>query len=327
MKNQHQTNTCTSECGLCEATSAHLIESRDRHGKSLRVVVCAKCGVVHNDPIPTASDLSRFYTDEYRLSYKGTSEPKLRHSARYFPAAAGHIQQHWKYYKNTKRILDIGSGSGEFVFLMRELGKDAAGLEPTRNYAEFCQKRFGLDITIGEIDTFSPTGVYDHIRLHHVVEHLRDPIANLHHISGWLSEGGTIYVEVPDFERYCRVKTPGRIFHYGHIYNFDRSSFTHLIESAGLQIIERTGSTSAFLRISDQTKPDQTRPDQTWDISTKIDFYQMHKSGKLKEKSRITKILTKVAKGWREHRLIKSHGTHLNIANQVALELRNSLHH
>jgi len=261
MKNQNQTTTCTSECGICGSNSAHLIESHDRHGNPLRVVVCRNCGVIHNDPIPSASDLSLFYTDTYRKSYKGTSEPKLRHSARYFSDVSQHIQQYWRYYQATKRILDIGSGSGEFVFLLRELGKDSAGLEPTRDYAEFCQKRFGLNITIGEIDTFSPIGGYDHIRLHHVVEHLRDPIANLHRISKWLNKDGTIYVEVPDFERYCRVKTPGRIFHYGHIYNFDRSSFTYLVESAGLKIIERTGSTSAFLGRPDQTRPDQTRPD------------------------------------------------------------------
>ena len=324
--NQNQTATCTSECGLCEANSAHLIESHDRHGKSLSVVICGNCGVIHNDPIPSASDLSQFYTYEYRKSYKGTSEPKLRHSARYFPNASQHIQQHWRYYKATKRILDIGSGSGEFVFLMRELDKDAAGLEPTRDYAEFCQKRFGLDITIGEIDTFYPIGGYDHIRLHHVVEHLRDPIANLRRISEWLNKGGTIYVEVPDFEQDCRDKTPGRMFHYGHIYNFDRSSFTYLVESAGLQILERTGSTSAFLGRPDQARPDQTRPDQTWDIPSKIDFYQMHKSGKLKEKSRAAKILKKISKSWKEHKIIKSKGTHLNIANQVAMDLRQSLH-
>jgi len=325
MKNQQQTAKCVSSCGLCGATSAQLIESHDRHGKSLRIVVCENCGVVHNDPIPTARDLSRFYTDEYRLSYKGTSEPKLRHSARYFPSASEHIKQHWKYYKSTNQILDIGSGSGEIVFLMEALGKNAVGLEPTRDYAKFCQERFGLDITIGEIDTFSPDGKYDHIRLHHVVEHLRDPITNLCQISGWLNEGGSIYIEVPDFEEYCRVKSPGRIFHYGHIYNFDRDSFTYLIKSAGLEIIERTGATSAFLQRPSERRPSGRRPSERSDISCKIEYYQMHKSGKLKQKSIMVKILAKLVKRWREYIIIKSNGTHLNIAKQFALELKQSL--
>ena len=330
MNYQNQISTCTSVCGLCNNTAAHLIESHDRHDKSLRVVVCSKCGVVHNDPIPTAIELSRFYTDEYRLSYKGTSEPKLRHSARYFPATLQHITQHKKYYLAAKRILDIGSGSGEFVFLMRELGKDSTGLEPTRDYAEFCRKCFGLNITVGEIDSFSPTENYDHIRLHHVVEHLRDPIANLRRISKWINQGGSIYIEVPDFERYCCVKTPGKIFHYGHIYNFDRDSFTYLIESAGLKIIERTGSTAAFVGLPDQTRPDQTRPDQTrpdqkWDVSSKIEFYQKHRSGKLKEKSRFRKLLSKVTKYWREFLIVKANGTHINIANHFSKEIRQTL--
>lgn len=327
MTTASRTTPCISECGLCESTSAHPIESRDRHGNPLRVVVCDHCGVIHNDPIPTAGDLSRFYADEYRKSYKGTREPRLRHSARYFPAVSRHIQQHWRHYEAVKRLLDIGSGSGEFVFLMRELGKDVTGLEPSRDYARFCQEHFGLKITTGEIDGFSPDGGYDHIRLNHVVEHLRDPIAKLRHISTWLNEDGTIYVEVPDFERYCRVKTPGRLFHYGHIYNFDRASFTYLAVSAGLQIIEQTGATSAFMGLPNRTKPGQAASVQTWGISSKIEFYQKHKSGKLVETGRFSKIMAKAAKGCREHKIIKSHGTHLNIANHFARELKQSLGH
>jgi len=312
-------------CALCQSTSSYLIENHDRHGNELRVVVCGNCGVVHNDPIPTATELSRFYKDEYRQAYKKTREPKLRHSARYFPSTSKHIHKFWKYYQHAEKVLDIGSGSGEFVYLMRELGKDASGLEPTKDYAEFCQNRLGLNVVNGEIDHFTPPFMYDHIRLHHVVEHLRDPVNHLRLISSWLKKDGTIYVSVPDFERYCCVKTPGSIFHYGHIYNFDRDTFSYLVESACLRIVERTGPTSAFLGLREEPRCYQSKAEMEWPISQKIEFYQLHRAGKLRKKSRFFRFYSKAMRGFSVYKLIRSCRNHVDIATQVATQLRNSL--
>jgi hypothetical protein len=320
MKTPFPSTSCISECVLCGASEAHPIESIDRHGQPLQVVICGGCGVVHNHPIPSAEELSRFYSEEYRASYKGTREPKLRHAARYFPAAARHIQHHWKHYQHVKQVLDIGSGSGEFLYLMRTLDKQTMGLEPTRDYAHFCRTRLGLDITTGEIDSFVPDLAYDHIRLCHVVEHLRDPVSNLRRISQWLCDTGTLYVEVPDFERYCRIKTPGRIFHYGHIYNFDHDTFEYLIAKAGLEIVERAGPTAAFLRRAHQPVPATTTPG--WPVQDKINFYRHHREGRLRTSTRMARCLAKVVKISKEHLAIARKPDHLTLANRAAAALR-----
>lgn len=322
MKSPYQSIPCVSECLLCGSHAAHSIESRDRRNKPLHVVICDGCGVVHNDPIPSAADLSRFYAGEYRASYKGTREPRLKHAARYFPAVARHIHHHWRHYQPAQRILDIGSGSGEFLYFMRELGKHAAGLEPTQDYARFCRTRLGLNITTGEIDSFTPNETYDHIRLYHVVEHLRDPVANLRRVSQWLADRGTLYVEVPDFERYCRTKTPGMIFHYGHIYNFDRETFEFMIRQAGLEIIDRTGPTSAFLRRAPSRCAMFASPAEKWPVPDKIAFYQQHKDGQLRVTSRIHRSWTKMIKMFNEHMIVVRHPGHVTLANQAARSLQ-----
>ncbi len=314
---------CKSKCGICNSDAAYPIESRDRAGNPLQVVICAECGVVHNDPIPTAAELSTFYAEEYRAAYKGTNEPKLRHAARYFPKVARHIHHHWKHYRGVKNILDIGSGSGEFLFLMRELGKGVSGVEPTRDYAHFCRTRFGLNVVTAEIASFEPKSQFDHIRLCHVVEHLRDPVGNLRMISEWLTDGGTMYVEVPDFERYCRDKTPGRIFHYGHIYNFDHDTFEFMVGRAGLVVVERVGPAAAFLTRSGQAS--SSEPSPKWPISEKIGFYQQHKSGQLRMQNRLVRFVSKSIKFWKEHRFIASHPDHTSLAKQVAQSLRSKL--
>jgi hypothetical protein len=207
---------------------------------------------------------------------------------------------------------------------MRELGKQSSGLEPTRDYAQFCRSRLGLDVTTGEIDSFVPEGGFDHIRLCHVVEHLRDPVANLRMVSQWLNDTGTMYVEVPDFERYCRAKTPGRMFHYGHIYNFDHSTFEFMLGLAGLEIVDRVGPTAAFLRRT--SEPVKSHPERMWQIREKLEFYQQHKAGNLCIGKRFGRCIAKVSKIWREHRLIADSPDHIALAHQVAHSLRKMIH-
>ncbi len=316
--------TSTSRaCGICGEASSHLIESTDRHGDPLRVVVCLGCGVVHNDPIPDAVELAGFYSKEYRSAYKGTCEPRLRHAARYFRSASRHIRRQWKFYEPARSVLDIGSGSGEFLFLMKELGKSVKGLEPNVGYSDFCRKRLGLDIRTGEIDSFEPGERFDHIRLSHVVEHLRDPVDKLRRVAGWLSEGGTLYVEVPDFETYCAKKTPGKIFHYGHIYNFDRDSFERLVAAAGLRIVERAGATAAFLTRSDG--PCGFGPISPARVEEKVGLYQAHRSGRLRKRSRWARILGKLARFWKDHRVVVSVPDHVAIGKSAVGELKKRL--
>jgi len=313
----------TTPCGLCGDTASREIESIDRGGNPLRVVVCCGCGVVHNDPIPSADDLRRFYSEEYRASYKGTLEPRLRHAARYFKSAARHIRQQWASYEAVDSVLDIGSGSGEFLFLMRELGKSVMGLEPSLGYSDFCRRKLGLNIATGEIDSFSPPRSFDHIRLSHVVEHLRDPVDKLRRVSSWLHEGGSIYVEVPDFGHYCATKTPGRVFHYGHIYNFDKDSFERLVSASGLRIVERTGPTAAFL--THATAPSAAAaatPDQ---VDATVRMYEMHRRGGLRSKSRSSRLGDKVAKYWGEYRLVLAMRDHSTIGKSAACELKEQL--
>lgn len=310
-------------CGLCGGTSSRQIESVDRHGAPLCVVVCLGCAVVHNDPIPDAAALAEFYSKDYRASYKGTSEPRLRHAARYFRSVSRHIRKSWSHYQDSRTILDIGSGSGEFLFLMRELGKSVTGLEPNEGYSDFCRRRMGLNVSTGEIDSFEPAVAFDHIRLSHVVEHLRDPVEKLRRVSGWLAEGGTLYVEVPDFETYCAKKTPRKIFHFGHIYNFDRDSFDRLVHAAGLRIKARTGATSAFLeRATEQRTTLAATPEL---VERKVKLYESHRRGRMRARSCLARVMGKLARFWREHRVVVTAPDHAAIGRAAAADLARRL--
>ena len=231
-----------------------IVSETDRHGKPLRTVISMETGLVRNDPIPGDEELARFYAEDYRTSYKGAAKPRTRQIIRNFRRVAEHIRRFRDILDPAQKVLDVGAGSGEFAYLMTELGKDVTGIEPNAGYAAYCREDLGLDVRTAHLapDLF-PEGQFDLIRLNHVLEHLNDPIGYLDMISAWLAPGGVLYVEVPNIETYAREKSRGNMFHYGHIFNFNPWTLRTAGGIAGLDEVPETmercaGTTGVFFR-------------------------------------------------------------------------------
>lgn len=234
------------ECVLCDAVQTQAVSFRDRHGRDLVTVLCAGCGVLRNDPVPDEAELQRFYSQDYRRDYKGATEPRLRQVWRNFGRLNRHFAEFADVYAQRGSWLDLGAGSGEFGYLARGIGIEITAVEPNEGYAGYCRERLGLVVTTGRLEDcdFAPA-CFDAIRLSHVLEHMRDPVASLRRLAGWLKPGGLLYIEVPDIESDARNKLQGRLFHYGHIYNYNPVTLRVAALRAGLVEAEATRERSA----------------------------------------------------------------------------------
>lgn len=238
-------HTNPSECPVCSSAQSSLVSERDRGGQPLRTVFCGACGHVFNDPIPSAEELARFYRDRYRVSYKGRARPRGRQIARNFARVEQFWREHAAMLDGRRRVLDVGAGSGEFLFFAKSLGLEARGIEPNKDYAASCRDDLGLDVETDSLESLAQDSrEYDFIRLNHVIEHLRDPVDALARIAAKLAPGGALYVEAPDILRYARDKSKGGMFHYGHISNFSPWTLRAAAGRAGLAEI---GETAAFM--------------------------------------------------------------------------------
>ena len=231
-----------------------VVSERDRRGRPLRTVLCTETGLVRNDPVPDDEELAEFYSKEYRTAYKGAGRPRRRQILRNFRRAAGHVRRFRDVLEPAGKVLDVGAGSGEFVFLMQALGKEAVGIEPNGGYSAWCREELGLDVRTAHLGPgLFEAGRFDLVRLNHVLEHLNDPVKYLAMIRDWLAPGGTVYVEVPNIEEACRVQTRGNLFHYGHIWNFNPWTLRAVAGLAGLEELDTTrrrsaGTTGAVFR-------------------------------------------------------------------------------
>jgi SAM-dependent methyltransferase len=218
-------------------------------------VRCEGCGHVYNDPVPEAADLAAFYARDYRRAYKGAEKPRPRQIVRNFERLEDYYRRWRPLLEGRRRMLDVGAGSGEFLFLAQGFGFEARGVEPNAAYAAYCREDLGLNVETTRLDDLPAAGeTYDFIRLNHVLEHLRDPVEALARIAGWLAPEGVLYVEVPNVEAYARTKSRGRMFHYGHISNFSPWTLRAAAARAGLEelpecVASQADQTATFFRV------------------------------------------------------------------------------
>lgn len=224
-------NGCSIPCNLCGGTEVSVLSNRSRSGKPLRTVICQGCGLVWSDPRP--HDARQFYEEEYRLSYKRTYSPKPKHVLRAGQVALSRFEKIEQVLSSQKTVLDVGTGGGEFAYLLQSLGHGVSGIEPNRGYADFSVREYGLTVHVGFVQEarFAPES-FDAVTIWHVLEHTEDPGAVLALLRSWMKPEGTLVVEVPNVEATCQA--PHSTFHEAHLYNFNVVSLRRLAKKHGL---------------------------------------------------------------------------------------------
>jgi 2-polyprenyl-3-methyl-5-hydroxy-6-metoxy-1,4-benzoquinol methylase len=208
-----------------------LISEIGRSGARFRTVICRRCGLVFSDPKP--HDVRDFYSKTYRLDYKGVTVPKLKHVYRAGRVALDRLARLSGSFVKGASLLDIGSGGGEFIYLMNCLGLKAVGVEPNTGYAEYSRAALDLDVRVGFAqDLDFPQQYFDLITIWHVLEHLEDPSDVLARLLPFLKPQGSLIIEVPNIK--ASGQAPANTFHVAHLYNFSQQTLTALLAKSGL---------------------------------------------------------------------------------------------
>ena len=216
-------------CNLCGASSDVVVGTHDRDGLPLRTVLCRTCGLVWTNPRPSAADMNAYYQTTYRADYKGQSAPPLRKIVRGFIGAAERRAMLRVTPRRAPRdgvppkMLDVGCGAGELVYLMRRDGADASGLDPGIEFAEFARTVLRVPVQTAAVDAATVAAAsQDLVTMFHALEHVPDPRAVLTTVRGWIRRGGHLVVEVPNIA--ARVQAPSHQYHYAHLYHFTGST-------------------------------------------------------------------------------------------------------
>ena len=266
-------------CDLCGSTeSTPLFESRDRLHRlpgSFGIVRCDGCGCVRLSPRPTKEHLARYYPGEDYLPHRpggftqgdasrtmgGVRDavrdevlrklgyPKPQHRwVRPFTTLAHRpllrrVAFGWQGFPPfvpNGRALDIGSGNGFFLALLRHHGWEVQGLDLSESAAETTRRVFGIDVHVCEVtdESYRP-GQFDFVHMSHVIEHVDSPTATLARVAELVKPGGLLYIETPNVAslgariwgpRWFALDSPR------HLWLFTPDTLVRALEVAGFRV-------------------------------------------------------------------------------------------
>lgn len=237
-------------CALCGGHEHEVVGTRDRWMHPLTTVCCTHCGLVFANPMPTHDEVEAYYRRDYRRHISGLDEPDARYLMRARKGCRERFERLRPDMPPSGRWVDVGTAAGEFLKFAKDAGYEALGIEPSPSFAAFARRQYGLEVlNCGWQDAPIEDGSVDIVTIHHVLEHLREPIAALEAFYRWTRPGALLYVSVPNIYRPHR--SPMSRFHFAHLYNFWPKTLVMAGLKAGFEPIhgrDATDTTVIFRR-------------------------------------------------------------------------------
>ncbi|MEE8262737.1 MAG: methyltransferase domain-containing protein [Gammaproteobacteria bacterium] len=152
---------------------------------------CADCGILHQAVDTTPEELERWYRETYLKEVcTHTYSQDLAASKKRLAAYAD---------KPHGRLLDIGTGNGAFLEAAVDAGIDAWGQELAECYPPHSAIKEREIYTKPLIDCHFPTGYFQTVTAHDVLEHVPDLKGMLKEIARITAPDGWFIVDFPDF--------------------------------------------------------------------------------------------------------------------------------
>lgn len=152
-------------------------------------------------PVPSSEELNRYYESEEYISHSDKSNGLV--SFLYQTVKRCSLKRKLKILENLKKknktLLDIGSGTGEFLLTAKNNGWETVGIEPIKKAREIAiEKNLKIFSDLNEVKNQK----FDVITLWHVLEHIPNLDETIVTLSKLLTNKGTLIIAVPNFKSY-----------------------------------------------------------------------------------------------------------------------------
>jgi SAM-dependent methyltransferase len=223
-----------TRCDLCDSDSTEPFLSTSnirQHCKMVyNLVKCRNCGLVYLNPRPTPSSISEYYE-----TFKpGDIKRKPQFYERFYYDFFRGLP-----LKRKGALLDVGCGSGGYLYHFKKKGWQVAGLDIQDT--DYAKGALGLDARVGTLlDAGFKADSFDAVTFWWTLEHMYEPVAMLQEAHRVLKSGGVLVVGVPNIDS-LEADIFGRYwFHLlvpQHLYHFSPDSLEKCLRKAGFRKI------------------------------------------------------------------------------------------
>lgn len=209
---------CGEEMGV-------VISEVDRYGLPLASVLCLVCGTIRIDSYLDKWSLEDFYERFYQQMYARAIDLQS-YSVRQVSYGEKILAMAEDFLKPGSWVYEVGCGAGAALKVFHNKGYQVAGCEYSPELIA-AGVRLGVpNICHGSLKDIQTKGGVkaDLIYLHHVFEHVSDPLDLLKECRNHLKAGARIMIIVPDVSRIDSFAYPAgdllQFLHIAHKYNF-----------------------------------------------------------------------------------------------------------
>lgn len=229
------------------------VARRSWQHKNVRVIDCAKCGYVHQDPLPTPEQVDAYYTeDEFYRTHSAPdwfTKTQKEYEAGLWDSAHGWQTSLLRYHEGGLNLLpklyDLGCGQGDFMHFYHLRGGEVWGTEPS----ESARKVHLLPerVTDRMENLRLPGHPRDSVRMSLVLEHVLDPVFEVVKAKEFLlGPRGKFMITVPNefnpLQNLVAKRVGPWFIQEPHLNYFTRATAKALLEAAGLKVTYATAN-------------------------------------------------------------------------------------
>jgi 2-polyprenyl-3-methyl-5-hydroxy-6-metoxy-1,4-benzoquinol methylase len=222
-----------NKCLLCKSKK---IERKFKRGDGLYVYKCDNCNIGFVNQRPFEKEVLQYYENSMfirDINREFQESRKLKYEKT-------HLRRILKTKKNIHTVLDIGCGSGFFLYEAKKYGMKETGIDLSNQKVDYAKQILGLNVKKCVIDEIEQNGSFDLITCIDVIEHVANPLSFFNTVAECLKEDGIIYLVTPNFDAAKKYGDRWNGFHidYEHLQYFNEKSLRYLADQCNLEIGE-----------------------------------------------------------------------------------------
>ena len=187
---------------------------------------------------PVPNNLSEYYISEAYISHTDSNKKLID---KIYQRVKKHALKKKLQLTNSfdspeKKLLDVGSGTGDFLATCNRDGWNTFGVEPSENARRYSEEKNIL--AVDDIDLIKEAN-FDIITLWHVLEHVPNLETYIQKLEKLLSPNGTLLIAVPNFKSYDAIhyKEYWAAFDVPrHLWHFSQNSIDKLFSQVSMKV-------------------------------------------------------------------------------------------
>ena len=209
--------------------------------EDFHICECLNCGLLYTMPRPKKEKIGEYYKSNEYYSHQENKKgfiPKIYEKVK-------KTNLKYKYKLATKgldigKMLDIGSGVGDFLHTAESHGWQCIGVEPSEDAKNIARQRTKANlIESAEIENL-PDQMFDVITMWHVLEHVDNLRWQVEQLQRLIKPKGRIVIALPNYKSYDGQYYKEKWAAYDvprHLNHFNRTTIVKIFNTNGLKLI------------------------------------------------------------------------------------------